>query len=151
MKQSLLFACTGNYYRSRFAEIYFNHLAEQAGLRVSAISRGLEVFKGHNSGAISGHAVDFLQELQVEVPSPTPFPEQMTEFDFDTVQRIILMDRTEHYPMMQLYFPERVEQVEFWDFQDVQFLHPREMLPNLQKAVRDLILAYEEAWLTRIR
>jgi protein-tyrosine phosphatase len=28
----MLFLCTGNYYRSRFAELLFNHLAKQRGL-----------------------------------------------------------------------------------------------------------------------
>jgi hypothetical protein len=37
----ILFLCTGNYYRSRFAEILFNWHARQRGLRWTADSRGL--------------------------------------------------------------------------------------------------------------
>jgi hypothetical protein len=37
----MLFLCTGNYYRSRFAELLFNHLAKQRGLDWQATSRGL--------------------------------------------------------------------------------------------------------------
>ena len=37
----VLFLCTGNYYRSRFAEILFNQLAPTRGLNWRADSRGL--------------------------------------------------------------------------------------------------------------
>jgi protein-tyrosine phosphatase len=39
--KTILFLCTGNYYRSRFAEELFNHHAERAGLYWVAQSRGL--------------------------------------------------------------------------------------------------------------
>ena len=39
----VLFVCTGNYYRSRFAEAVFNHLAAARGLPWRAVSRGLAV------------------------------------------------------------------------------------------------------------
>ena len=41
MSKTVLFLCTGNYYRSRFAEILFNHLAGQSKLAWRADSRGL--------------------------------------------------------------------------------------------------------------
>lgn len=37
--ETVLFLCTGNYYRSRFAEIYFNALAAQRGSPWRADSR----------------------------------------------------------------------------------------------------------------
>ena len=39
--KTLLFLCTGNYYRSRYAEELFNHRAAPAGLNWRAQSRGL--------------------------------------------------------------------------------------------------------------
>ena len=51
---TLLFVCTGNYYRSRFAEHLFNALAAQAGLPWRAESRGLAIeFGAHNVGPMS--------------------------------------------------------------------------------------------------
>lgn len=38
--KTVLFLCTGNYYRSRFAEYLFNHLAEQQTLEWRAESLG---------------------------------------------------------------------------------------------------------------
>jgi len=42
-RQNVLFICTGNYYRSRFAEAVFNHRAQALGLPYRAFSRGLAI------------------------------------------------------------------------------------------------------------
>ncbi len=39
--KTVLFLCTGNYYRSRYAEILFNAKAEIMELEWKAVSRGL--------------------------------------------------------------------------------------------------------------
>ena len=39
--KGVLFLCTGNYYRSRFAEILFNSVAGRMGLPWKAMSKGL--------------------------------------------------------------------------------------------------------------
>jgi len=38
--KKILFLCTGNYYRSRYAEEIFNHLAKREDLPWRAFSRG---------------------------------------------------------------------------------------------------------------
>ena len=45
-KKSVLFLCTGNYYRSRFAEIYFNSVAVKMGLSWRAFFRALALWNG---------------------------------------------------------------------------------------------------------
>jgi protein-tyrosine-phosphatase len=40
-EKTVLFLCTGNYYRSRFAEALFNSVAGKMGLPCRASSRGL--------------------------------------------------------------------------------------------------------------
>src|SRR4051812_12382323 len=55
--KTVLFLCTGNYYRSRFAEVVFNTLAGRAGLPWRAESRGLALELGvNNVGPLSAHA-----------------------------------------------------------------------------------------------
>ena len=56
MSNTVLFLCSGNYYRSRFAELVFNHLAKCAGLDWRATSRALVLELGAcNVGPISDH------------------------------------------------------------------------------------------------
>ena len=61
----VLFLCTGNYYRSRFAEEYFNHLSLANGSPWRAESRGLAASfpRPRNPGTISPHVIDALQNL----------------------------------------------------------------------------------------
>src|SRR5207249_1727138 len=46
---SILFVCTGNFYRSRFAEAVFNHYAKQRQSPWRAFSRGLAVHLAEGS------------------------------------------------------------------------------------------------------
>ncbi len=58
MTNTILFLCTGNYYRSRFAEILFNRLAKSRGLSWKAESRGLALdLATDNVGPISQFAL----------------------------------------------------------------------------------------------
>jgi protein-tyrosine phosphatase len=56
--KTLLFLCTGNYYRSRYAEELFNHGAGRAGLAWTAFSRGLAIERrAGNVGPLSPFAL----------------------------------------------------------------------------------------------
>jgi hypothetical protein len=59
-----VFPCSGNYYRSRFAEELFNHAAKNAGLNWRASSRGLAL-EPENIGPVS----HFTHQTQPIVPS----------------------------------------------------------------------------------
>jgi protein-tyrosine phosphatase len=132
----ILFICTGNYYRSRFAEIYFNYLAEQAGLSQRSFSRGLEVFRCRNVGALSGYTRNrLLEQHHIELPASIAYPCQIQTEDFQQASLSIALDKKEHYPMMQEYFPEWAEKIVYWDFEDIQFVSYQEMLPGLEKKI----------------
>jgi Low molecular weight phosphotyrosine protein phosphatase len=62
----VLFVCTGNYYRSRFAELLFNSSARRERLGWQAISRGLEL-AAQNVGPISPHVCSGLRAREVEL------------------------------------------------------------------------------------
>src|SRR5207237_6225035 len=70
---TVLFLCTGNYYRSRFAEHYFNALAAAAGLAWRAVSRGLRL-NPNNPGPISRQTVRWLGERGIVIADPSRFP-----------------------------------------------------------------------------
>jgi protein-tyrosine phosphatase len=63
----VLFLCSGNYYRSRFAEHLFNYLAEGIRLPWHADSRGLAVGLNGNIGPISRHTLRRLHALSIPI------------------------------------------------------------------------------------
>src|SRR5439155_1064530 len=88
----LLFLCTGNYYRSRFAEIVFNELARKFGLNWSAFSRALAIETGgYNVGPISRHTVAACAARGIQIPQPTPFPAGVLARDFESAHRVIAL------------------------------------------------------------
>jgi protein-tyrosine phosphatase len=129
--QSLLFLCTGNYYRSRFAEVYFNHLAQQQQLPWRAVSRGLHVKPGHNPGPMAPAALTHLRRLGVTLPGVVPYPRPATEADFAAAAHCVALDQTEHRPMLQQWHPAQELTTEFWHFADVQFVSAAQLLPQL--------------------
>lgn len=139
MKQ-VLFLCTGNYYRSRFAEIYFNHLAAKNNLSWQADSRGLAVEAGKkNIGNISPFALLRLENLKVAVPPPHRASLQVTAADLERADLTIAMYDDEHRPFVQKSFPNWLDKIEFWRVPDVHEISPEIALPNIQKQVEDLI------------
>ena len=63
-RKTVLFLCTGNYYRSRFAEVLFNSVAARMGLPWRASSRGLALERGiNNIGPMAPSAVKALESL----------------------------------------------------------------------------------------
>lgn len=136
----ILFICTGNYYRSRFAEAYLNHLAKGQ----ISFSRGFEVFASRNEGPISKYTIQFLSDLEIHDYDKGQSPVQLGESDLEKAGMIILMDKTEHLPMYSKYFPERSDDLVCWDFQDVQFKDPKEILPGIKREVERLFQVIDE-------
>jgi len=76
----LLFLCTGNYYRSRFAELLFNALAPAHDLPWQAFSRGVALEAGvRNVGPISPLVLHALQALGIDSAEPARYPMQVQE------------------------------------------------------------------------
>src|SRR5207248_831487 len=100
MSRTILFLCTGNYYRSRFAQIIFNDLAERAGLAWRATSRGLKIGWPGNVGAISPFALTRLAELRLDdhLDACTD-PAECGESDLAAADRVIAMKEGEHRSM----------------------------------------------------
>ena len=133
---SVMFICTGNYYRSRFCEIYFNHLTREN--LVPADSKGLWAFRKINEGMISPHTIKYLSDISL-TSGKMKFPEQMETRHFESGVRIIAMDEVEHRTMMQGEFPDFADQIEYWQVQDIDFTDPAEAMPALKAKVEQLV------------
>src|SRR5437867_2148539 len=134
-EKKLLFLCTGNYYRSRFAEILFNSVAEKMGLPWRASSRGLALERGvNNIGPMAVFAVKALEARGLRGLSEfARFPIQATAEDFEKAKWIVALKEPEHLPLLQERFPAWAEIVEFWQVDDAP-----EALAMIEREVMDL-------------
>ncbi len=136
--KEVLFLCSANYYRSRFAEHLFNDLARQAGLPWRAMSRGLLVGKWGDVGPVSSSAVEALESLGIEIDRDQRHPKPLSKRDLVNSSLVVAMKECEHRPLLSGQFPEWADLVEYWHIDDVDCAEPHEALPLLEGRVRDL-------------
>jgi protein-tyrosine phosphatase len=138
MMKRVLFLCSGNYYRSRFAEYLFNWLAESEGIPWRAESRGLAVGHAGNIGPISRYAIEYLHALGISINDTPRFPRPAVESDFVEADLVIAMKESEHRPMMAEQFPARAEGIEYWHIDDIDCAEPEDALLALEDRLRSL-------------
>src|SRR5262249_23192787 len=128
--RTLLFLCTGNYYRSRFAEAFFNHHGAKIGLPWRAVSRGPAVEVGvHNGGPLSAAGAARLEELGIPLDAHPRFPAQVSEADLAQADLIVAVKEAEHCPLLRERFPAWEDRVEYWHIHDLDCATPRDVLP----------------------
>jgi protein-tyrosine phosphatase len=142
----VLFVCTGNFYRSRFAEAVFNHHAEQSGLNWQAFSRGLAIHWAE--GYLAPVTLAALAARNIDLRHTGKARVQLTEHDLEAAQRRIALDKNEHYAMMRSQFPHWANRVEYWRVEDLPLRPPELALPEIESKVLALL---EEltTWLPR--
>jgi protein-tyrosine phosphatase len=139
MVHKLLFLCTGNYYRSRYAEILFNEAASEHSLDWKADSRGITAERLNNPGPISVHAVKALKAKGIEVDGNHRPPIQLREEDLFRADHIIAVKEIEHRPLLLQRFPQWADKVEYWHVHDLDVEPPEEALPVLEDNLNSLI------------
>lgn len=134
--KTVLFLCTGNYYRSRFAEVLFNSVAGKMGLPWQASSRALALERGvGNVGPMSLAAVEALKAFGVRAgDAVTRLPAQVTTDDLELADRVVALKQAEHLPLLQERFPAWAEKVEFWEVDDAP-----EALALIEREVMGLV------------
>ena len=138
--KKILFLCTGNYYRSRFAEQLFNSVAEKQGLEWRAFSRGLAVERGKNNvGPISRYAVAALSERGIMVSDDERFPQSLAEGDLTRADRAIALDESEHRPLMAERFSSWQDAVEYWLVHDIDKTPATDALKEIEQRIEQLI------------
>jgi protein-tyrosine phosphatase len=134
----VLFLCTGNYYRSRFAEIFFNWQAQRRGLAWTADSRGLAL-NPCNHGPISGHTMRSLKLRGIVSDTCARVPLPVSEGDLAAADHVIAVKEAEHRPILESQFPRWRDRVEYWHIHDLDCATPDEALPHLEREVVRLI------------
>jgi protein-tyrosine phosphatase len=136
----VLFLCTGNYYRSRYADILFNHHAVLRGIAWRAFSRGLAVERGvNNVGPMSRTARERLEARGVQTDEFERFPAPVTPTDLEEAARIVALKEIEHRPLMIERFPGWVGRTEFWNVDDVDVGPADEALSLIDRTMETLL------------
>jgi protein-tyrosine phosphatase len=140
--KTILFLCTGNYYRSRFAEVLFNSVAARLGLPWASSSRGLALERGvNNVGPMAVEAVAALEALGIRAADAvTRLPAQVTVKDLEAADQAVALKEAEHRPLLQERFPAWAERVEFWHIDDAP-----EVLGLIEQEVIGLVARFLRA------
>jgi protein-tyrosine phosphatase len=140
MPRTVLFLCTGNYYRSRFAEELFNFHAWRHLPEWIATSRALAIEIGiFNFGPISMHTRKALAQRGIPLVEPVRSPLQVSEEDLASAQRIIALKEAEHRPYLTERYPAWPDRVEYWHIHDLDKSGPVEALREIEQNVLALM------------
>lgn len=136
----VLFLCTGNYYRSRFAEEYFNARAESERLEWQADSRALrrELIAKDNT-VISAETLKALELLGITPRAASREPLVAQAQDFSDADLIIALNEREHRPAVEEHFPQWADAVDYWDVEDADLWEPPQTISRIMERVEDLI------------
>jgi protein-tyrosine phosphatase len=136
--KTLLFLCTGNYYRSRYAEELFNHRA--AGRGWTARSRGLAIERGiDNVGSLSPFAREALEARGLLIQGAHRLPRQCTIIDLKVASHIVALDESEHRPLMLERFPYWESRAEYWQVGDIEVVLPKIALSSIDGQIDGLL------------
>jgi len=135
--RKVLFICTGNYYRSRFAEGIFNNAARRTGLEWMAFSRGLAIHMAE--GDLSPYTAQALRERNIMLEHTGPTRRMLTARDLVDATRIVALKREEHHPLMIRIFPEWADRITYWTVNDIDLAPPCAALVQIEELVQKLV------------
>jgi protein-tyrosine phosphatase len=135
-----LFLCTGNFYRSRYAEELFNFHARTEALGWRAFSRGLAEKKPpENIGPMSRHTLNALEKRGIEPEGAKRYPQLCSLADFGLAEFVIALKEAEHRPLLASRFPGWENRVSYWHVHDIDIADPVKAVAEMDRLVRDLI------------
>ena len=135
VNKTILFICTGNYYRSRFAEALFNHHTELRGLRWRAISRGLAIERVIEINKLSRFASMAMLQRGIKRQHTSVDLKALTSLDLIDADLAIAMCEAEHRPMMIEKYPLWVDHVIYWHVSDLPDCEPCEAISEIERQV----------------
>jgi protein-tyrosine phosphatase len=138
MSKKVLFLCTGNYYRSRFAEMLFDALASREHLDWHADSRGLALGIS-NVGPVYPGVLDRLKTHGFPGQTLPRFPARLDMADLETADLVIAINEAEHRPLMSQQFEKWAKQTLYWDVPDLNLMGTEDAFSWIENHVSALI------------
>jgi len=129
----VLFICTGNYYRSRFSEAWFNHLAQEHQSPWRAFSRGVDIELA--PPGLSPFTSRYLRLQKISLDLTTADCNPLTDQDLERATHRVALKEAEHRPYLHRDFPAWENRVEYWSFHDLDVSSAEEMIPHLANHV----------------
>jgi protein-tyrosine phosphatase len=135
----VLFLCTGNFYRSRLAELLFEAGARRLGLPHRAASAGLAPScASRNRGPISPYTLAALAARGIPAGSPRA-PLDVTEAQLAAATLVIALKESEHGPLVEERFPRFAASVRYWLVDDIDVAAPEVAVPLIESLVEELL------------
>lgn len=128
---TVLFVCTGNYYRSRYAELLFNAMQVKGW---QATSRGLTL-SPRNHGPIWPPVLERLQQCGFMMLGELPLPRTLSEADLVQATLVIALNEPEHRPLMQQRFPAWADRIAYWQVPDTDVLEPELAFQRIEAGI----------------
>ena len=126
--KKILFLCTGNYYRSRYAEAYMKHLSSLLKLGVDCTSAGFEISKADKLSNMYGEISPFTKKRLVDQQIFNLASEIRTELNNSLLlmsDKIIIIDKEEHTKYLCDYSAIKDMDVVYWNAKDIQDWAPK--------------------------
>ena len=138
--KTVLFLCTGNYYRSRFAEELLNHRAAEVAINWQAQSRALAIERGiNNVGPLSPLALRGLTTRGLSAQGASRLPQQCVILDLQSADYIVALNEVEHRSLMRERFPNWESRIQYWEIGDVALVPANEALALIDVQVEALL------------
>jgi len=138
MYKKILFICTGNYYRSRFAEMLFNALTSESKLKWIADSRGFEP-SIYNAGPVYPLVLSRLQSQGSVIEFKIRAPIRLEKMDLEAANLIIALDEAEHRPLMTQRFGQWMERAAYWHVPDLNLMRAEDAFSRMEQKVTALV------------
>jgi protein-tyrosine-phosphatase len=138
--RTILFLCTGNYYRSRYAEELFNHLATRDGLAWSATSLALALERGKdNVGPMARSTIAALAADGIVPAGAQRMPAPCTVDALQAADMVVAVKEAEHRALLTARLPGWQDLVTYWHVHDIDAAHPDVALAELKAHVATLL------------
>jgi protein-tyrosine phosphatase len=138
--RTVLFLCTGNYYRSRFAEELFNHRAHRAGLGWIVQSRGLLSSAERTIlGRFPCSRSKVSKTAAWSLWPPSVGRGNVISLTWKLPQRSSLYMSLSIGPVIRERLSAWENRVEYWQVADVEMVQPRIALSVLDRQIECLL------------